>query len=203
MSVATRIDWNAWRANYDTMSFADHQEFNADCVRLHPEQRCWNGEACDRFLAERWPRTVVELGGWDGSLAADMLARHPRIDVWTNYDISPGVPQACDDPRYQRVVLDYWPWHYYPQADALIASHVFEHMRAEEVVRLVARWDVGSIYIDCPVGPGPSGWHGYEGSHILEVGSTELLWRLEQVGYKAAYVDNAGGLIAYLDRVNA
>ncbi len=43
--TVTQLDWDQWRADYDVMSFADHQAFNAECLRLHPDQRSWNASA--------------------------------------------------------------------------------------------------------------------------------------------------------------
>ena len=195
--TVTALDWNQWRNDYDEMSFADHQAFNAEAARLHPEQRCWDAEACATFLEERRPASVVELGGWDGSLAAEMLARFPSIRSWTNFDITPDVPQACDDPRYLRRVLTNWPWRLAPKADALVASHVFEHMRMREVEWLLDRWDVDSVYVDIPIS-GPPNWDGYTGSHIIEAGVGEFLTRMDALGFDIAH--SAPGLIAYLDR---
>lgn len=203
MSVVERIDWDAWRTNYADMSFAEHQAFNARCLDLHPVQRSYQWDVCYAFLwaREKKTRTVVEIGGWDGGLADVMLRRFPWIESWTNYDITPDVPQVCDDPRYTVEVLDDWPWRRKVSGDAVIASHVFEHMRMYEIECLLTEWDVASVYVDCPISPGMTTWRGYEGSHILAVGSTEFLFRLNELGYQATYKNQDGGLIAYLDRV--
>lgn len=195
-----RIDWNAWRRDYDKMTFEQHQEFNAKVVRLHPVQRQWDGEAVQAFLAERGPRSVVELGGWDGSLAAQMLAEFPLIESWVNLDIAPDVPQVCSDPRYERIVLSSWPWLRSVTADALIASHVFEHMRVHEIEQLLTRWDVAAVFIDSPIATTPSSWQGYHGSHIIEVGSAQLLGRLLAIGFKPSTVQTDGRLLAFLDK---
>lgn len=201
MTTVAAIDWNLWRANYDLMTFRQHQDFYADVAAIHPEQNCWNKDATRKFVNSRRPREIVEVGGWNGSLANAILREFPQIDTWVNYEIAPDVPQECTNGRYTRVTLADWPWHRKLRADALIASHVFEHMRITEIEKLVQAWDVASIYIDCPIGPDAPNWDGYEGSHILEVGSTELLARLKRIGYRASFVDaGADSLIAYLDR---
>jgi hypothetical protein len=135
------------------------------------------------FLNTREPKHVVELGGWDGSLAAAMLAEFDFIESWVNMDIAPDVPQVCDDHRYDRTVLSNWPWMRDVTADALIASHVFEHMRIHQIEQLLRRWRVDSVFIDSPLTRDPQSWDGYFGSHILEVGSDELVQRLVALGY--------------------
>lgn len=200
MIAATRIDWDQWRADYDTMTFAEHQAFNAEVARQHPVQRQWDGDAVRAFLSRRQPQTVVELGGWDGSLAAAMLPDFPAILRWRNLDITPDVPQACISPRYQREVLEGWPWHQTETADALVASHVFEHMRIREIEQLLSAWDVSAVFIDAPIRQVSSHWVGYEGTHILEVGSDELLNRLVDLDYEATVYREGQHLIAELTR---
>jgi hypothetical protein len=192
----TAINWDQWRADYDRMSFADHQAFNQHVATLHPEQRSYNVAATRQFLKERQPRTVVEIGGWDGALADLMIDEFYCIKRWTNYDIT-DVPQACDAPAYERVVLDDWPWNRTLEADALIASHVLEHMKLAEVAKLLNVWSVDSVYVDCPIGGGTD-WAGYHGTHILEASVTQLLDTFHARGFETSYA--APGLIAYLDK---
>lgn len=191
------IDFNWWRANYDRMDFAEHQAFNAACLEQFPVQRSFNTEACARFLEERQPKTVVELGGWDGGLATEMLERFGGIDTWLNYDITPDVPQECGDPRYDVVVLDGWPWDFKVTADALVASHVVEHMRISQVELLLNAWDVRHAYIDTPLGGNPQ-WEGYQGSHIIETGAAEFLQAMDDAGWTVSHSEP--GLVAFLDR---
>jgi hypothetical protein len=181
------------------MTFAEQQAFYEDVARAHPVQRDWNEEACWRFLSERLPAEVVELGGWDGSLAAAMLDRAPFIRWWSNYDIV-AVPQVCTDRRYGLVVPDEPAWQGLAPipADALIASHVVEHLRVAEVEALVSAWAPRSIYLDTPLEARATDWRGYEGSHVIEVGSEELLARLDALGYTATHTE--GQMIAFLDR---
>ena len=168
------IDWDAWRRDYDTMSFSEHQAFNQRVAEQHPDQQHWNAAACARFLDDRRPWTVIEIGGWDGTLAAAMLAQAPWVHAWTMYDIT-DVPQACDDPRYWPVVLTGWPWEKRElRADALILSHVVEHMRVAQFERLLARFTGDAVYVDAPLPDVNPSWDGYPGTHIIEVGAIEV-----------------------------
>ncbi|HET9520694.1 MAG TPA: hypothetical protein VFO73_06605, partial [Candidatus Limnocylindrales bacterium] len=182
------VEWDEWRANYDRWSFEEHRRFYRKVAGRYPIQRQWDGAAVRAFLADTLPRRVVEIGGWDGSLAAEMLREFDTIETWTNYEIA-DVPQACDDGRYRRVVLDDWPWLLDVEADALIASHVVEHMRVTEAEELLRRWDLGAAFIDTPVGKTARSWAGYRGSHIIEVGNGELVERLASTGYDPTVVE--------------
>lgn len=194
------VTFDTWRERYDRMTFREHQDFNSELAVLYPVQRSFDPTAAHKFLSTRNPRQVVEIGGWDGALAAQMLELFPDIKTWVNYDITPNVPQVCDDRRYHRVVLVDWPWKCSIRGDALIASHVFEHMRMQEVVDTLSRWDVPSVYADVPI-TSPTGWSGYNGTHILEVGAGDFLERVQSIGFAVdVWRLNGEGLIAFLDR---
>jgi hypothetical protein len=189
------IDFNTWRARYDTMTFAEHQAFNQQVADRYPEQQSWDAAACEAFLRTHRPRLVAEVGGWDGALAARMLERLDDIDRWVNYDIT-DVPQVCVDRRYVRCLLERWPWQHTITADALVLSHVAEHMRATQLAALLKRWRVHHVYLDVPVEAAPPNWHGYSGTHILEVGRDGLQALAEQAGYTVSY---QAGTVLHLD----
>lgn len=201
MSVTVSIDFNGWRESYDAMSFEEHQEFNKQIAAEYPNQRCWNDQQVGKFLRHYLPGSVVELGGWDGSLANVMLPRFPETVTWVNYDITPDVPQVCGDSRYEQVTLDDWPWKRKAAGDVLLASHVFEHMLSHEIVALLDAWDVAAVFMDAPIPSGSTSWNNYEGTHILEIGGTELLWRLGSAGWFVRHCDmSGGGMVAWLER---
>lgn len=190
------VRFDEWRARYDTLTFHEHQQINAEWAIQYPHQRSFDTDAVASFLGEHQPGSVVELGGWDGALAAEMLYRFPVVETWVNYDITPNVPQVCADTRYERVVLDDWAWNREARADVLIASHVFEHMRAGQIRLLLDRWDIDSVYVDAPVNGGV--WDGYHGSHILELDQAGLVALVESCGFTARSV--MPGVIATFSR---
>lgn len=183
------IDWDAWRAGYDQMSFADQREFYRRVAELHPFQASFRPAQITRAFDCIGGRDlrVCELGGWDGRLAERMLAR-PDVASWTNFDLA-AVPQACGRAGYLRVVLEDYLWNGPPvDADILVATHTIEHLRARELALLfdwtAARW----IYLESPIVSDATDfrWDGFEGSHVLEIGWAQILAMLGRRGYKGA-----------------
>jgi len=180
------LDWDAWRARYDTMTFAEQQAFYRDVADRYPEQRNFNTKTVTRAFDAIGGRdlSVMEIGGWDGYLASLLLGRGD-IGAWTNYDLI-AVAQATTDLRYRLVVLEAFPWEFgHFQADVLVMCHTVEHMRGRDLARLLDRVSAPYVYIEAPLPTqGPVDWTGYPGSHILELGwieASELLvtrgWR--------------------------
>lgn len=200
MTAWDLMDWNGWRERYDYMTFADHQAFNAEVLTHYPAQQHFDANACRNFLAARGNRLdVAELGGWDGALAKLML-EEARAASWDNYDITPGVPQVCHHPDYEYVVLDRWPWRRKVKADALVASHVLEHLKLDEVDKLLSAWDCPHVYVDTPISRDGTSWDDYAGTHILEAGSTELLELFDSHDYVANVLSEGTRLLVELDR---
>lgn len=199
-TVAARpLDWDAWRAGYDDMSFADQQDFYDRVFDLCRVQQQHDAIRLSRLLAyvDRcgWAYTVGELGGWDGELAAAMLHDHPTIGGWVNYEISRKAADAsvCQDPRYKAFALDRFYWETPHLEDVFVASHVLEHLRFADVQAVfdhtTARW----LYLAVPVTENGRDWDGYHGSHILEVGWHDLARELDARGYDCLwYLSNAG-----------
>jgi hypothetical protein len=189
MSVVLDLDWDTWREQYDSMTFADQQQFYLRVASLYPLQESANVSMADEAfnrIKERSVRAhhiIVELGGWNGRLANSMLQR-PDVAFWKNYDIV-GVPQACAAPGYRRVVLRDWFWNKRHKADVFVAAHTIEHLSRRDLGLLFDCLDVRWIYLDAPLDRGPRDWTGYSGSHVLEIGWDGVAEMLEARGYKA------------------
>lgn len=165
------FDFDAWRDGYDSMTWSDHVATYSKLHELFPIQRHFDAEACGEFLNLTRPADVWEIGGWDGELAAAMLATRPWIQKWTNVDACPEVVEGpvCTDPRYEArlgpAIL--------AGAGALVMSHVAEHLRWEELKFIFTRTTrVKAIYLASPLPTdgSPPDWDHYPGTHILEVG---------------------------------
>ena len=162
-------DFDAWRAAYDDLTF-DDQKLIYDRIReLHPNQRSASLKRAYPFFDRYQPQSVMELGGWDGFLAACVLGQHPEIRSWVNYDLTP-VLQSCVDMRYAMIVLKRPWWTKKRTADAFVATHTIEHIRANELGKVIDKLNVSFCLIEAPLEEEPKSWYGYAGTHILEVG---------------------------------
>lgn len=183
----TAVDWNAWRAGYDSTSFAGQRRFYDRVFDEFPDQARFSVKALSALLARiDEPVSVVELGGWDGGFAAEMLRSHPHIREWFNYEISAKAvaSSVCSDHRYYGVALEDWYWSHDHQADVFVASHVIEHLRLADVAKAVLATDCRFVYFQAPIGDAPSSWHNYRGSHILECGWTGVGDMMASFGFR-------------------
>jgi hypothetical protein len=181
------IDWDAWRASYDELTFAEQQTFYNRVFDEHRGQERFSCGPLEKLLAHiDKPLDIIELGGWDGGLAAEVLPRQPQIRSWTNYEISPAAVAAsvCTDTRFRAVLLGDWYWRHHHVADLFVASHVLEHLRFRDVQKVFAVTHACFLYLEVPVGTEPRDWNGYHGSHILEVGWAVLGDELRTHGYR-------------------
>lgn len=180
------LDWDAWRAEYDAMTYQDQQAFYDEVFDTYPVQRAYDPLLVGGLLTLTRPKTVLEFGGWTGDLARDLLPGMPWIESWTNVDCSRKALAAsvCDDPRYRPRLAECWLWEEEWSADFVVASHVIEHIRAKELAQLLRSVKCRALYLEAPLRMEPTDWSGYAGSHILEIG-----W---------AGVDGLAGLAGYV-----
>lgn len=164
------FDFDAWREGYDAMTWSDHVATYSELHRLYPIQRHFDATACGEFLDLIKPPRVMEIGGWDGELASLVLPSRPFIRYWQNADACPEVVAGpvCTDPRYCARIGPAILGGF----DALVMSHVAEHMRWEELRFTITRARVNAVYLASPLptdGSAPD-WNHYPGTHILEIG---------------------------------
>jgi hypothetical protein len=185
----TGLDWNAWRAAYPTSTYEQQQRFYSDVYRQHPEQRHFNKRAVRRAIEQVQPRTVVELGGWDGELAERMLERHPDIVEWINVEVCKEAAHISDTrhPRLSSPYLSdfYWTSHWH--ADLFVASHAIEHLTVQHLEKTIAATHARALYLDAPLEDAPESWEDYHGSHILDVGWDGVDVLCERYGYLLAW----------------
>jgi hypothetical protein len=186
MTTATAIDWNAWRAVYDETTFMEQRDFYNEVFALHPVQDRFSVKHLHALLEHiGQPVSVVELGGWTGEFAAAVLPKHPEIVRWRNYEIS---SHAVDESvyhsaRFEPVALRDWYWSWEHTCDLFVASHVLEHLKLRDVLKVFDVTDAPWMYLQAPLGSEPPTWDGYRGSHILEVGWAWLTEELQYRGY--------------------
>lgn len=180
MTVEAPIDWNAWRAQYDQMTYLEHQDLYAEVHARYPEQCHYSVEHVARAIAATAPRTVIELGGWDGELAHTMLDQHPTIEQWTNIEICAAARDSRPDPdpRYEAPELGDWYWTRQWACDLFVASHTIEHLTVDHLDLTIAATDAAALFLDAPLPAYPTDWRDCTGTHILPLnwdGVDELL----------------------------
>lgn len=191
--VVSLLSFDAWRAAYHDLTDEEQRAYN-DCIgAMYPDQNHADRQAVRAFLGTVPPEVdVVEVGGWTGQLAADMLKLFPGVKSWTNIETS-GVAaqhQACGSRRYRLEQPERWYWWHQDdltyEGDVLIACHVLEHFPADDVADILrcfpdARW----LHVEAPLPDGmPPNWDGYTGTHILELSWQGLEALLAEDGWE-------------------
>lgn len=176
---------DAWRHAYDDMTVEQQREFYDQVYREYPEQSHFNAWRLADVIRGRQPRTVVELGGWDGACAAVMLPLFPCIQTWVNVEISRLAGAAGpDDPRYMPVSPDDWYWDSRWTADLFVTNHTVEHLKGRDVRATIAATDAKTLYIDTPIDEEGHQWWGTITTHILELGWRDVDRICDENGYR-------------------
>jgi hypothetical protein len=145
---------------------------------------------------------VIELGGYQGELAHEILRKHPNIEKWDNYEISDRADthQVCNDPRYDPIVLEDFIWNDPPASitfkapgaslrkyNTFVSSHTIEHITGDNFKALV---DTVIRYMDYCILEAPLSeqqmpniWKGYDGTHIQELAWNDIITILWNAGF--------------------
>ena len=195
-----RETWNdrfdAWREAYDRMSYADQQRFYTVVETEFPNQKQYNVEeamnAVQRMANDIDELHVLELGGWKGELASDVLSSSldKYIHCWINFEICPTLDgkSVCESSKFQLAIPPDFFWNVsVPDSNVFISAHCLEHLSMEHVKLLIKKLDtipsLKWVYIESPLEESPYSWKQYYGSHVLEVGWPEVEKLLEQIGF--------------------
>ena len=180
MNVA---DLDKYRDQYDDLTFQEHQALYQRVVEEYPEQSFWSAPECARFLEFVQPQRVVEIGGWDGGLAEASYF----LDRWVNLDWA-DVPQVCRKPGYQYVILQDFVWTWTEWGDAVVMSHVLEHMSEEHLRNLLSVMDARAIYVDAPLSEDHRiEWRGSLTAHVLDLSFREVDEVFREYGYARTF----------------
>ena len=176
------IDWDAYRRDYDKLTPEDQERFYDRVWELYPDQKHFDAKACLRFFAHLGLEKhvhVVEVGGWRGELAAEVLAALPAIYTWSNVEVCRGAREAsvCGDRRYQAL-----PPNIVPTGDVLVSSHAIEHMMLRELNAYLKVIRPRAVFLAAPLLEDGQDWRGYMGSHVLREGWRDVVALLERKG---------------------
>jgi hypothetical protein len=165
------IDCDAWRAEYDAATVADQKRWHSDVYAEFPNQSHHSVAPMAAALERYRPRTVIELGGWDGEAAVTMLERFSFIEEWHNVEIcAEAVANSREHPRFTAESPDRWYWEFPWTADMFVGAHVIEHLSAEHLGRVIDATIAPVFYVEAPINAEPIEWTGWSCLHRLEVG---------------------------------
>jgi hypothetical protein len=180
------LTFEEWRTRYDTMTYDEQVAFYRDVCALYPVQRYFDLDFALNNLPRKTRTRVIEVGGWDGELAAGILAQRKGISSWINYEIAPQVVSSpvCTDKRYKAVLPNDFAWNVAESGDVLFMSHSLEHMRMAEFKLLVQRVCPSTILLTAPLQEtGVPNYKGYHGTHIFDGAWVDVDTALEAMGY--------------------
>lgn len=187
-SLEIPMNWDYWRSQYDVWPFEAHRLFYDEVFRNYPSQRYGDCDYVANNLAGKGPLEVVELGGWNGFVAVNVLGRIPAISTWNNYDIcAPAIEHSMSHERLYSHTLSDWPWNTeLHRGNAFVALHTLEHMKARDIRALLEtnpQWRVACVEV--PVGEADGcDWTGYNGTHILDIGWSSLIKLFGEFGFR-------------------
>jgi hypothetical protein len=182
------IDWNAYRAAYDGMTFEEVVRFHDQVWEQFPSQEYYSPDHLAAFFSDLGAVNVVEVGGWRGEAAEQILPAYP-VQSWTNYEIcrSAALSPITDDPRYTGVHLDRWAWEMPVRTfDVGVLAHVIEHVRAPQLRSLI-EWlslcEVRHLYVEAPLIDVGRSWRNSTSAHVLEIGWPDVIRLLGEFGF--------------------
>jgi hypothetical protein len=143
------------------------------------------------------PISMLEIGGWRGDLAEIALSSYDYIKLWHNYDlIIDNNSQKCHDKRYKLITMDDDLWHLSLKYEynALIATHMIEHIKWKEFTELT-KWIPACIHTVLFESPLPASaeninWMGDYSSHVLEKGWKQVIAKMKNHGFLVEYSEN-------------
>jgi hypothetical protein len=203
------IDWDAYRAAYPAMSYAELVAFHSRVWGVYPCQEYHSAALLAGFFASGDARSVLEVGGWRGEAAAASLSAHPEMVRWDNYEVCEEAVRASvpTDPRYCATAPDRWAWELMldTRYDTAVLAHIIEHMLAAQLVRLVD-WliaaGVSRMYVESPIRDTPLAWRHSTSAHVLEWGWNEVIPFLASRGFRVTgrWDERPERTVLYLER---
>lgn len=179
-------EFDRYREAYYCMTFEERKRLHEKWLRQYPYQKRFNQQwvlGCFKGVVYSLSRNdfkVVELGGFDGSLALEVLKRYPRLR-WLNIEvIKHKMVAGLEKYKYREHELSKQLWEEgldLTKYDVFVASHVLEHIADYEFKKLLAFLNANQIeflIMDIPIAPNGQTWDGYNGSHVLQLGSNQV-----------------------------
>jgi len=188
--------FDRYRKLYNTFSIDDKIRMAGKWLKQFPEQAHFEYMHVNYWLGNivQKPAMILEIGGWRGDLADKALSFFPGIFQWHNYDLLRNNNyQKCSDQRYQLITLDdyIWSMSLNQEYNALIATHVIEHLSWKEFTQLT-KWIpecIETVLFEAPLPATDENhnWQGDHSSHILEKGWEQVISEMMKNSFLAIY----------------
>jgi hypothetical protein len=167
-------DFDHWRERYDTLTFAEQQEYHNQLDEWYPEQAHFNFEAAKYAIEKVKPWAIWEAGAWKADLCAQMQQGHWRYNWW-GIELCPNAIAKAKTDKINYHKLDRFDWWgnggLFWQCEMFIATHFIEHLSDKHLTELLQWADrIRAIYFESPISEHGQEWDGYEGTHKLTYG---------------------------------
>jgi hypothetical protein len=179
-------NFDLYRDNYHLLSFEDLKRINQVWVAKYPDQHFYDSsfviEAFRKIVSNlgRDDIQVVELGGFDGSLAFQVLQHFPDA-TWLNLEIGEHMPApGLDGFQYKEQVLTDHLWECKPNIDGrdvFVSGDTLEHFpddQFQKVIDYVTENRVSYLVLKIPISDKGQDWRGCFGSHLLRMGRNQV-----------------------------
>lgn len=188
-----------YRKQYDSFSFGYKMKMANKWLKQYPEQAHFDIIPVNYWLENvvAKPTSVLEIGGWRGDLAEKALSAYEHIKLWHNYDlIKFNSYQKCNDNRYKLISIedDLWNLSLQYEYNALIATHMIEHLKWKEFIRLI-NWIpacINTVLFEAPLPASGENisWKGDHSSHVLEKGWEQIKTEMKNHSFFVCHTAN-------------
>jgi glycosyltransferase involved in cell wall biosynthesis len=204
-----------WRDRYEWYAENDKEqkEFFDDIARWFPTQAHYDLDQIAQFFVRNPSiENVIEIGGWQGDMARDILGSNWQIKGWMNIEYTDWAAfhPNCYDPRYHVSCPDNFRWWKYKEwcdgecnVDAIVMTHVAEHLKLHDFIDMVKPFmGVPLIYIESPIDTAEVNrlWKGYYGTHVIDAKWPDLIEGMDNLGYDMVYADTTGTCMTFQRR---
>jgi len=187
------MDFDRWRSEYDRMSFQQQQDFYNEAFKVYPVQASFNLEKALEFFARTAGGNVTEIGGWDGQLAGECLARVPNLWSWTNLEISTDAAAShkISGPRYSVPPMTDFAWNGETliTGEIFLATHFIEHIKMRDLTLLMQGVSTDWVYFESPLLFPGWRWGGNDDNHILEAEWADVHKMMQSLGYGLSHFE--------------
>lgn len=175
-----------FREVFPSLSFNDLKKQHEEWYREYPGQTRVSKQFfinCFKYVVKTLKRSnlnVVELGGYEGELALQILKFYPEMQ-WLNIEIiSHRMKKGLENYQYKEHVLSDQLWNEnldLRKYDVFVSSHTLEHLSDVQVERLfhyLGANNLKYLILQVPIKVNGQTWQGYGGAHVLRMGSTQM-----------------------------